>query len=433
MTEVKTTEALVSQGDSLYADGDYIESIRLYTEQLNQNDVTEAIAFRAHSHRSGAHFHCQNFKRALQDAKQASKIMKQLQNQENITLRPTQIEASYGRLGRAAMQLQQYEEAIEAFTKALQIRDDHQQSFNFINGGDHDYDRRIQVCKSRLSSTGTTKSNSQKSCKTSDALTTGTDSTSSEVITRKSTTETRPTMPKYQYYQNDSFMTIAILEPNVQAENLHVKFSKYKLSVILQKSGVDFTVCHGHLFDTVNVDKCKINIGDEKVLIKLKKVEAHSWHELFGAPKDEEEEEEEEEEEKGRQTKTIQSKPSGTTQEKVPIVKDVKQDNNKNSQTKPYASHRDWNAIERELKKQEANEKPEGEEALNKLFKNIYAGANSDTRRAMVKSFQTSGGTVLSTNWGEVDKKDYENERQAPKGMEWKDSEGRRLPQKDDD
>jgi len=50
----------------------------------------------------------------------------------------------------------------------------------------------------------------------------------------------------------------------------------------------------------------------------------------------------------------------------------------------------------------------------------------------MVKSFQTSGGTVLSTNWDEVGKTDYEKERQAPKGMEWKTWEGDKLPQKDD-
>jgi len=40
----------------------------------------------------------------------------------------------------------------------------------------------------------------------------------------------------------------------------------------------------------------------------------------------------------------------------------------------------------------------------------------------MIKSFQTSGGTVLSTNWGEVKDKDYETKDRpdAPKGQEWR-------------
>ena len=67
-----------------------------------------------------------------------------------------------------------------------------------------------------------------------------------------------------------------------------------------------------------------------------------------------------------------------------------------------------WDQIDKNIKKDLAKEKPEGDEALNNLFKEIYGKADEETRRAMIKSYQTSGGTVLSTNWGEVKEKDYE-------------------------
>lgn len=87
----------------------------------------------------------------------------------------------------------------------------------------------------------------------------------------------------------------------------------------------------------------------------------------------------------------------------------------------PSNSHvkRDWNKIDKELEK-ELQKNPE-EDAMNKLFKQIYANGNEETKRAMVKSFQTSGGTVLSTNWNEVEKKDYEEKDRPspPEGQQW--------------
>ena len=321
MTTKKATE-LISDGDSLFVDGDYSESILHYTDALNQKDTNPYLIFVAYSHRSEAYLKLQNADQAFKDAKSA---LKEESNSQEV--QPYQKIACLTRLGNAAMELQQYEDAIYAFEQNLQMKRDFSQKYS----NDHDFiKKQLDLCRSKIDS---------KNVKAAAA--------------NKSKTN-RPTMPKYQYYQNDSFMTIAILEPNVQSEDLHVDFSKYKLSVVLHKKGVDFTVCHGFLSHTINPEKCKIKITDEKVLIKLKKVDSHEWNDLFGKPKEEALKEEEKKQEIARRNRT----------------------DNKKTQNRPYASDKDWNTIERDLKKQEDSEKPEGDEALNKLFKNIYADAN---------------------------------------------------------
>lgn len=44
---------------------------------------------------------------------------------------------------------------------------------------------------------------------------------------------------------------------------------------------------------------------------------------------------------------------------------------------------------------------------MQKMFAQIYAGADPDTKRAMIKSFTESGGTTLSTDWADVSKGEY--------------------------
>lgn len=57
-----------------------------------------------------------------------------------------------------------------------------------------------------------------------------------------------------------------------------------------------------------------------------------------------------------------------------------------------------WGSVEKNIE----DDKPEGEQALNALFKQIFKDGTDETRKAMMKSFTESGGTCLSTNWNEV-------------------------------
>lgn len=90
----------------------------------------------------------------------------------------------------------------------------------------------------------------------------------------------------------------------------------------------------------------------------------------------------------------------------------------------PYASKRNWQEIEKQAKQEEEEEAKSGDDPLNGLLRQIYRNADEDTRRAMNKSYQTSAGTVLTTNWKDASKKDFEATVKAPKGQVLKDWEG---------
>ncbi|CAG0890450.1 unnamed protein product [Cyprideis torosa] len=78
---------------------------------------------------------------------------------------------------------------------------------------------------------------------------------------------------------------------------------------------------------------------------------------------------------------------------------------------------KNWDELASEVEKEE-KEGLEGDAAVNSLFQQIYSQGDEDTKRAMIKSFYESGGTVLSTNWGEVGKDKVEVK--PPEGMEFK-------------
>lgn len=274
---------------------------------------------------------------------------------------------------------------------------------------------------------------------------------------KKDKSTSPPAVPKYQYYQNDNIMTIAILmtveNDNVTAEDIHVDFYEQELYITLFDEPYNL-LNHRQLFEKIDVNKSKFVIkssaSPSKILIKLYKVtKGLEWHDLFdptakavgvgvgGKSSSVSAETKEPTTKKptaSASSTTVAPTVDKNTSSSAPATSPSSTSSNMPG---PYATKKDWNAIERSVLMEEEDEiqKNGGEEALNKLFRDIYGRSDENTKRAMIKSFQTSGGTVLSTNWKDVKDTDYEdpNVRQAPKGMEWKNWEGEKVSQKESD
>ncbi|XP_076162807.1 suppressor of G2 allele of skp1 [Ptiloglossa arizonensis] len=195
---------------------------------------------------------------------------------------------------------------------------------------------------------------------------------------------------RYDWYQTETHVIVTILTKN--AQNVKVVCEKHTLSVsALLPSGNDYSL-ELDLAHPVVSDQCSHKVVPSKIEIKLKKQDGFRWNALEGNP-------------------VVQDTPQ-------PIPQEILQAENYPPKY-PTSSKksRDWNKVEKELEKQEAEEL-DGDAALDAMLQQIYHSGSDEVRRAMNKSFQESGGTVLSTNWLEVGKGKVE--KKPPDGMEWK-------------
>nr|GLL28195.1 protein SGT1 homolog [Ipomoea trifida] len=196
--------------------------------------------------------------------------------------------------------------------------------------------------------------------------------------------------PKYrhEFYQKPEEVVVTIFAKRIPAKSVSVDFGEQILSVTIDVPGEDAYTFQQRLFGKIIPANCRYEVMSTKIEIRLAKAQAIHWT-------------------------SLEYSSEGSVVQKALVPSDGFKPSYPSSKPK-----KDWDKLEAQVKKEEKDEKLDGDAALNKFFRDIYKDADEDTRRAMMKSFVESNGTVLSTNWNEVGSKKVEGS--PPDGMEMK-------------
>ncbi|SBT34278.1 calcyclin binding protein, putative [Plasmodium ovale wallikeri] len=173
---------------------------------------------------------------------------------------------------------------------------------------------------------------------------------------------------RHDWSQTETCVFFTLYKKNIQANSFLYFVKSDYIFLTIKINDEEVYAIDTFLFSEIEPSKTRINITPMKVEVTLEKeTKGLKWIQISKVEKD-------------------------ITSEK------------KENLLNPFSgkSTQEWDNLTKTLK-----EEDEGE-SIDHFFRKIYKDGDDDTRRAMIKSFQTSHGTVLSTNWKDVKNKNYE-------------------------
>jgi len=216
---------------------------------------------------------------------------------------------------------------------------------------------------------------------------------------------TLPQKIKHEWYQSSGKVHLTLLAKGVPRDSVTVdiqpsavsgqRYLQYLLTLQVNvtfpttgDSSYDLSL--DPLFATVDPAKSTYSVTTSKIEIVLEKCVQRKWSSLEAT--------EPAATDANAEPSIPHQAPTGPTKESAPSYP-----------TSSKSGPKNWDKLASDMEVDK-----EGDE-MNNFFQTLYSGADPDTRRAMMKSYQESNGTVLSTNWAEVGKGKVETS--PPDGM----------------
>ncbi|KAL9125090.1 MAG: hypothetical protein Q9217_005653 [Psora testacea] len=228
--------------------------------------------------------------------------------------------------------------------------------------------------------------------------------------------QTPPNKIRHEWYQQNDTVIVSLFAKGIPKDKAIVDIKPTSLEVSFPlPTGSAFDFSLDPLFAKIDPSASSHKIMSTKAEFTLKKATpGHKWANLEG-------------------TGSVEDSTTGEgvdDEVKRAILADKKTKTGPAYPTSSKSGPKNWDKLANDLtkkpKKKEGADDTDDDpyiddeegDPVNGFFKTLYKGADDDTRRAMMKSYQESNGTALSTNWGEVGKGKVETT--PPDGMEAK-------------
>lgn len=414
-----------ARGAAALSAGNYTEAIQQYTAALSINSNAADYYIK----RSTAHQRAGDHQAALTDAEIAvvlatkrakRELISQAQLRRCIALYHLERYADANFVLAVVKKLDEKEKSLAIWEKKIQTK------LDGLPEGDERKVVKVQekpdveipsAATVKKSSTGTQSVPNQAETKTEAAP-----AAPAAAAAAAATLQTPINKIKHDWYQNADNVYFSLMAKGVPKDKATIDIRERSISIsfpIQTSSDYEFTL--DPLFAPIDASKSTYTITASKVELVLKKAAPGKWSSLEGsestpasAPADTS---------SNDAVKHAVLSSSPTTTAKAPAYPT-------SSRTGP----KDWDKLAEDLTRKRApknsrdgaDDDDEGADdggdydmddgdEVNFFFKKLYASADPDTRRAMIKSYQESNGTALSTDWKQVSKATVETT--PPDGM----------------